>query len=140
MRGTIYSVRTYFASFRIPQYAYQQNTSKAIDFCESLIVKYLKFLTFISYRIGLAYGSYFSYLDLNGKKDFFGQVVIDVTRIADFGNNNTILLSENAANNLINTKDARKGNLMELGFCFDKHRKPYKVYNYKSESIGTDFS
>lgn len=117
-----------------------QDTSKAIDFCESLIGKYLKFFTFISYRIGIAYGSYFSYLDLNDRKDFFGQVVIDVTRIADFGNNNTVLLSELAANNLINSKDTRKDNLIALGFCFDKHRKPYKVYNYKSESIGTDFS
>lgn len=78
-------------------------------------------------------------MDLSGRKDFFGQSVIDVTRIADFGNNNHILLSEKAAKNLAASKDVRKENLIELGFCFDKHRKPYKIYNYKSKSVGTDF-
>ena len=117
-----------------------QDTSKAIDFCESLIARYLKFLSFISYRIGIAYGSYFSYLDLNNREDFFGQVVIDVTRIANFGDNNTILLSKSAADILLKSNDARKKNLVKLGYCFDKHRKPYKVYNYKSKSIGTSFS
>ena len=117
-----------------------QDISKALNFCEELIDKYLRYIDFISYRIGIEYGLFFSYLDLSGRKDLFGQSVIDVTRIADFGNNNHILLSEKAAKNLITSGDVRKENLIELGFCFDKHRKPYKVYNYRSESVGAEFT
>ena len=117
-----------------------QDISKALNFCEELIDKYLRYIDFISYRIGIEYGLFFSYLDLSGRKDLFGQSVIDVTRIADFGNNNHILLSEKAAKNLLTSGDVRKENLIELGFCFDKHRKPYKVYNYRSESVGAEFT
>lgn len=116
-----------------------QDISRAIIFCENLIDKYLRDFEFITYRIGIDYGLFFSYLDLSGRNDLFGQSVIDVTRIADFGNNNHILLSENAAKNLIASEDVRKENLIELGFCFDKHRKPYKVYNYKFKSVGAEF-
>ena len=117
-----------------------QDISKALNFCEKHIDKYLRYIDFITYRIGIEYGLFFSYLDLSGRKDLFGQSVIDVTRIADFGNNNHILLSEKAAKNLITSGDVRKENLIELGFCFDKHRKPYKVYNYRSESVGAEFT
>lgn len=117
-----------------------QDISKALIFCENLINKHLENLGFITYRIGVDHGLFFSYSDLSGRKDLFGQSVIDVTRIADFGNNNHVLLSEKAAKNLIASGDVRKENLIELGFCFDKHRKPYKVYNYKSESVGTEFT
>ena len=117
-----------------------QDISKALNFCEKLIDKYLRYIDFITYRIGIEYGLFFSYLDLSGRKDLFGQSVIDVTRIADFGNNNHILLSEKAAKNLLTSGDVRKENLIELGFCFDKHRKPYKVYNYRSESVGAEFT
>ena len=116
-----------------------QDISKAIIFCENLINKYLGYTEFITYGIGIDYGLFFSYLDLGERKDLFGQSAIDVKRIADFGNNKHILLSEEAAKNLIASEDVRKENLIELGFCFDKHRKPYKVYNYKSESIGAEF-
>jgi len=116
-----------------------QDISKAIIFCENLINKYLGYIEFITYRIGIDHGLFFSYLDLSGRKDVFGQSVIDVTRIADFGDNNHILLSEKAAKNLFAGEDVRKENLIELGFCFDKHRKPYKVYNYKSKSVGAEF-
>ena len=115
------------------------NIANALLFCEKLISNYLKHIEFITYRIGINYGLFFSYLDLNGRKDFFGQSVIDVSRIADFGDNNHILLSEKAAKNLIASNDLRKNNLKELGFCFDKHRKPYKVYNYISELVGAEF-
>jgi len=115
------------------------NVPKAIVFCEKLVGDYLKHTEFITYRIGIDYGLFFSYLDLSEKEDLFGQSVIDVTRIADFGNNNHILLSEKAAENLIASGDMRKENLKELGFCFDKHRKPYKVYNYISISLGAEF-
>lgn len=113
--------------------------SEAIEFCEKLVGKYLRHIEFITYRIGIDYGLFFSYLDLNKGRDLFGQVVIDVTRIANFGDNNHILLSEKAAANLIASADVRKENLKELGFCFDKHRKPYKVYNYISKSVGAEF-
>jgi GGDEF domain-containing protein len=116
-----------------------KDISEAIIFCENLINKYLRYIKFITYRIGIDYGLFFSYFDLSERCDFFGQSVIDVTRIADFGYNNHILLSENAAKNLIAGEDVRKENLIELGFCFDKHRKPYKVYNYKSSSVGAEF-
>ena len=116
-----------------------QDISKAIIFCENLIDKYLRHIEFITYRIGIDYGLFFSYLDLNERKDFFGQSVTDVTRIADFGNNNHILISEKAAKNLIASEDVRKEDLIELGFCFDKHRKPYKVYNYKCGLVGSEF-
>jgi len=117
-----------------------QDISKALKFCEKLIYEYLRYIDFITYRIGIEYGLFFSYLDLSGRKDLFGQSVIDVTRIADFGNDNNILLSEKAAGNLIASGDVRKENLIELGFCFDKHRKPYNVSNYRSESVGTKFT
>ncbi len=117
-----------------------QDISKALSFCEKLIDKYLRYVDFITYRIGIEYGLFFSYLDLSGRKDLFGQSVIDVTRIADFGNDNHILLSEKAAGNLIASGDVRKENLMELGYCLDKHRKRYKVYNYRSESVGAEFT
>jgi len=117
-----------------------QDISKALIFCENLINKYLGYIEFITYRIGVDYGLFFSYLDLSGRKDIFGQSVVYATRIADFGNNNHILLSEKAAENLIASEDVRKKNLIELGFCFDKHRKSYKVYNYRSESVGAEFT
>lgn len=104
-----------------------QDISKALIFCENLINQYLGKIEFITYRIGIDYGLFFSYLDLNERKDLFGQSVIDVTRIADFGNSNHILLSEKAAKNLITSGDMRKENLIKLGFCFNKHRKPYKI-------------
>ncbi len=116
-----------------------KGVSEAIEFCEKLVGEYLEGTKFFIYRIGIDYGLFFSYLDLGERKDLFGQSVIDVTRIADFGNNNHILLSEKAAKNLIASEDVRKENLIKLGFCFDKHRKPYKVYNYKSESVGAEF-
>ena len=105
-----------------------QDISKALIFCENLINKYLRHIEFITYRIGIAFGLFFSYSDLSKRKDLFGQPIIDVTRIADFGNNTHILLSQKWAENLI-----------ELGLCFDKHRKSYKVSNYRSESIGAEF-
>ena len=113
--------------------------SEAIEFCEKLAKEYLIHTRFITYRIGIDYGLFFSYLDLSDRKDLFGQSAIDVTRIANFGNNNHCLLSEKAAENLIASGDLRKENLIELGFCFDKHRKPYKVYNYVSRSLGAEF-
>lgn len=116
-----------------------QDISKALIFCENLINEYLKYIKFITYRIGVDYGLFFSYSNLSGREDLLGQSVIDATRIADFGNNNHILLSEKAAKNLIASEDVRKNNLIELGFCFDKHRKPYKVYNYRSGSVGAEF-
>ena len=52
---------------------------------------------------------------------------------------NNILLSESAAVNLRNGSDARKENVSELGYFFDKHRKPYKVFNYRSAIVGAEF-
>lgn len=112
---------------------------RAIEFCERLDGNYLRRIEFITYRVGIGYGLFFSYLDLSGRTDLFGQLVIDVTRIAEFGNNNHILLSKKAAENLIASGDMRKEDLIELGFCFDKHKKPYKVYNYVSKSVGAEF-
>ena len=116
------------------------DVSKAIQFCEQLIGEYLKNIDFITYRIGIDYGVFFSYLDLNDREDLFGQTVIDAFRIADFGNNNNILLSKKSADNLMESEDIKKDNLTKLGWCFDKHRKAHKVYNYKSESIGAEFT
>ena len=97
--------------------------SQAIEFCKSLIEDHLNQIDFIKYRIGIEYGIFFYYEDLMQRKDFLGKSVTDVTRIADFGNNNNILLSEEAANNLKESCN-KKENLIELGFCFDKHKKP----------------
>lgn len=116
------------------------DVSKAIQFCEQLIGEYLKYTDFITYRIGIDYGVFFSYMDLNDREDLFGQTVDDAFRIADFGNNNHILLSKKSADNLMESEDIKKDNLTKLGWCFDKHRKAYKVYNYKSESIGAEFA
>lgn len=116
-----------------------KGVTKAIEFCEKLIKEYLINTEFIKYRIGIEYGLFFSYLDLSLSEDIFGQSIIDVTRIADFGDYNNILLSEKAAKNLKESSDIREENIVELGFCFDKHRKPYKVSNYISELIGAKF-
>jgi len=107
---------------------------ETIKFCEILIDNYLKNVKFFKYRIGIDYGLYFRYLDFNKKYDLFGEKVINVTRIADFGRKNNILLSADAADNIKNDK-----NLTELGFCLDKHRNPHKVFNYYSTIIGSDF-
>jgi len=118
------------------------DVSKAIEFCELLINNYLIKIDFISYRIGIDYGLFFSYTDLNERKDLMGQLVIDVTRISNFGDGkdiNHVLLSENAAVNLNDSDELRKVNLKELGICLAKHRIPYKVYNYQSDSIGAEY-
>lgn len=111
--------------------------SDVIDFCENLIDQYLKHVDFFTYRIGIDYGSYFKYLDLHNQNDLLGKKITNVTRIADFGRNNNVLLSEDAAENFSN--DNRGNNLTKLGFCFDKHRIPHKVFNYHSKKIGSGF-
>lgn len=115
------------------------DVSKAIEFCEILIKEYLGKIDFIRYRIGIDYGLFFSYRDLQKRKDIMGQLVIDVTRVANFGNANHILLSENAANNLIENGDKRKEYLTELGICLAKHRIPYKIYNFHLEPVGAEY-
>jgi hypothetical protein len=113
--------------------------SRAIEFCEKLIQGYLIHTKFIRYRIGIEYGDFFSYHYPDQTEDVFGITVINAFRIADFGNNNTILLSESAAVNLRTASDARKENISELGYCIDKHRKPHKVFNYWSAIAGGEF-
>jgi hypothetical protein len=109
----------------------------SIRFVEDLVAKYLKQVNLFKYRIGINYGLVFKYLDINRKTDFFGQSVIEVTRIADFGDNNNILLSEKAYKNLVSLQG--NNNLEEVGYCFDKHRFKYKIFNYRNEKVGNIF-
>ncbi len=113
------------------------SVDESIDFINILIQNYLSHLPHIKYRIGISYGTYFSYIS-NNTIDLFGKEIINVCRIADFGNNNTILLSSSAQINL-NLFEKYKDNIYDIGNCIDKHRRPHKVYNYKDNNIGADF-
>ena len=118
----------------------ETGVASALDFLERLIVKFLKPLPFIETRIGISLGTFFSYANFDCTTDLFGQTIIDASRIADFGHRDSVLLSERAARDLQARNGGRKESLQELGFCFDKHRKPYKVWNLRSEKVGSAFS
>ena len=110
----------------------------AIKFCEHIIDNYLSKINFIEYRIGISFGKVFSYSDMKARIDVFGKTVIDASRISDFGNKNCILLSKSAMENLAKNK-VRKSKLELIGNCFDKHKKPFIVYNYRDSIIGNSF-
>ncbi len=114
------------------------NVDVAIDFCTRLVINYLSHLDYMQYRIGISFGTFFSYWGLGASKDIFGSEVIKVCRIADFGNKNVVLLSDEAKKNLFETKNNHK-NVSDIGNCIDKHRRPHLVYNYSDGKIGSDF-
>ena len=109
----------------------------AIDFCRKFIELYITKCSFIEYRIGIVYGTFFTYWGISNIQDLFGSDVIKACRISDFGNKKVVLISSEANDNIVN-QTYRKC-ITEIGNCIDKHRRPHYVYNYCDNIMGSDF-
>ena len=112
-------------------------TDDAIEYCKKIINDYISKCPVIKYRIGIVYGTFFTYWGIGSIKDLFGPDVIKACRIADFGNQNIILLSKEAKDNTI--KKENLDNLLDIGNCIDKHRRPHYLYSFQDENVGSDF-
>lgn len=110
-----------------------ESVENALKLIEDMVLNYYSHMKYMKYRIGIDYGTMFSYPALNTEIDIFGKTVIDACRISDFGDDCHILISKNAKENISVNTD---WTIRYLSNIKDKHDISHIVYNCFKEKVG----